>query len=186
MTFPILETSNLVLNEITKNDVGSVYELFSNNEVTKYYDLDSFKSSKEADELIKMVRTRFTKSLGIRWAIRQKGTEKCIGTCGFNSWNEKSHSSTIGYDLNKEHWGKGITTEALYGIVESAFNGKLSCNNINRIQADTVLGNLASEAVLMKLGFKEEGILRQSGYWKNSYHDLKCFSLLRNEFNKKI
>lgn len=186
MKFPILETNKLVLNEIIQNDIEALYELFSNDEVTKYYDLESFQSLQQAEDLIKLVKTRFTKSLGIRWAIRLKGTEKCIGTCGFNSWNQKSHSATIGYDLNKEHWGKGITSEALYGIIQTAFNGMLPCNNINRIQADTVPGNFASEAVLKKLGFKEEGILRQSGYWKNSYHDLKCFSLLRNEFNIKI
>ncbi len=43
-------------------------------------------------------------------------------------------------------------------------------------------GNFASEAVLSKVGFKEEGLLRESGYWKGRYHDLKCFGLIRSEY----
>jgi len=40
----------------------------------------------------------------------------------------------------------------------------------------------ASEYLLLKVGFKEEGLRRQSGYWKGQFHDLKCFGLIRSEF----
>jgi ribosomal-protein-alanine N-acetyltransferase len=50
------------------------------------------------------------------------------------------------------------------------------------VQADTIPGNQASEALLRRLGFQEEGLRRGAGYWKNSFHDLKCFGLLRTEF----
>lgn len=43
-------------------------------------------------------------------------------------------------------------------------------------------GNQASEALLRKLGFKEEGLRRDSGFWKGCFHDLKCFGLLNTEF----
>ena len=77
--------------------------------------------------------------------------------------------------------GKGYVTDAVNCIVKVAFEDKLPCS-IHRVQADTVLGNAASEAVLLKVGFKEEGIRRQSGYWKNQFHDLKCFGLLKTEY----
>ena len=92
-------------------------------------------------------------------------------------------STTIGYDLNRKYWGQGIITEALIPIIQSAFAGMLPCGDINRIQADTVPGNIASEKVLKKLGFKEEGLRRQSGFWKNAFHDLRCFGLLKDEFH---
>lgn len=49
-------------------------------------------------------------------------------------------------------------------------------------QADTIPGNSASESLLRRLGFKEEGLRRECGYWKNKFHDLKCFGLLRTEY----
>ena len=166
MKFPLYETQRLLLDEIKTTDINSIFELFSNNEVTKYYDLDVFKYQVQSENLISLLNERFNKSLGIRWAIRVKDQNQCIGTCGFNSWNETFHSTTIGYDLNRDYWGKGYITEALFKIIDSAFSGNLACKQINRIQADTVPGNGASEAVLKKLGFKDEGVRRESGYWK--------------------
>ena len=63
-------------------------------------------------------------------------------------------------------------------ILKVDFTGLLPCGQLNRIQADTIPGNTASESLLFKLGFKEEGLRRESGYWKNTFHDLKCFALL--------
>jgi len=186
LIFPIISTKRLVLNEIQKEDNESIFELFSNEEVTKYYDLAAFQDMQQAENLITLVQSRFKDKLGIRWAIRMKDDGKLIGTCGFNSWNVPFRSTVIGYDVNRQYWGNGYITEALRHIVKMAFDGKLSCDNINRIQADTILGNVASEKVLLKLGFNEEGIRRQSAYWKNEYHDLKSFSLLRDEYAHEI
>lgn len=183
MKFPTLKTKRLLLNELCIDDTDSIYEIFSNEEVVKYYDLVSFNEINQAETLIKLFMSRFEKSQGIRWAIRIKDNNKCIGTCGFNSWSGPTRSAAIGYDINKKHWGQGIATEALNAVINSAFSGALPCENINRIQADTIPGNIASEKVLIKLGFKEEGLRRESGYWKNSFHDLKCYGLLKSEFN---
>ena len=151
--------------------------------MVRYYDVAAFTHPDQCDKLITLFHDRFRSDLGIRWGIFPKGGNKCIGTCGFNSWSVPMRSATIGYELNSSYWGNGITTEALSEIIRQAFDGNLACNIINRIQADTIPGNTASERVLQKLGFKEEGIRRQSGYWKGQYHDLKCFGLLKAEFN---
>jgi len=92
------------------------------------------------------------------------------------------HATTIGYDLNPQYWGEGIMTEALFSIITMIFSKSSPFGIFNRIQADTIPGNIGSEKVLLKLGFKNEGLRRQSGYWKNQYHDLNCFGLLCAEF----
>ncbi len=91
-------------------------------------------------------------------------------------------STVIGYDLLPQYWGKGFATEAVHRIVKQAFLGDLPCGAINRIQADTIPENLASESVLLKVGFLDEGIRRQSGYWKQQFHDLKCLGLIKSEY----
>jgi ribosomal-protein-alanine N-acetyltransferase len=183
MVVPLLQTQRLELTEISLDDRTAIFEIFSNEDVVKYYDLAPYKDPGQAEELIRLFSARLEQSAGIRWAIRLKGDNKCIGTCGFNSWSQAMSSATIGYDLNRTYWGQGIITEALIPIIQSAFIGVLPCGDINRIQADTVPGNIASEKVLRKLGFKEEGLRRQCGFWKNAFHDLKCFGLLKSEFH---
>jgi ribosomal-protein-alanine N-acetyltransferase len=87
-------------------------------------------------------------------------------------------NGSIGYDLKQSHWRQGLATEAVAKIVHAAFCGLLPCGRLHRIQADTVLGNVASERLLLRLGFKEEGIRRDAMYIRGSYWDMKCFGLI--------
>lgn len=182
MNFPALETTRLTLTALVEDDAQAIFELFSDVSVIQYYDLEAFNELSQATKLIALFQSRFSQGLGVRWAIRLKDTNQLVGTCGFNSWNANMKNAVIGYDLMSSHWGKGITTEAVHRIVQAAFAGELSCGKLNRIQGDTVLGNTASESLLLKVGFKEEGIRRQSGFWKSQFHDLKCFGLIQSDY----
>ena len=182
LNFPTLASERLVLNQLNEADKDAVFNLFSSPEVIEYYDLDAFKDAEQALDLINFFNRRFIEKSGIRWAIRLKNSNELIGTCGFNSWNSKMQNAVIGYDLLPTYWQQGYSTEAVKLIVKAAFDGGLPCDSIHRIQADTVTENIASEALLTKLGFEFEGIRRQSGFWKGQFHDLKCFGLLKPEF----
>ncbi|NQZ90146.1 MAG: GNAT family N-acetyltransferase [Colwellia sp.] len=184
MLFPVLKTNRLRFDELTQDDASSLFNLFSDNSVVEYYDLEAFTELTQARNLITFFNDRFKENSGIRWAIRLAETNQLIGTCGFNTWNPKMKNAVIGYDLLPKYWGNGYTTEAVHRIIQSAFLGELPCGALNRIQGDTVPGNSASESLLLKVGFKEEGIRRQSGYWKNQFHDLKCFGLLKPEYSE--
>lgn len=184
MPFPVLETNRLRLEKLSKEDSSSLFELFSDKAVVEYYDLEAFTELSQASNLIEFFNSRFEENSGIRWAIRLKESNKFIGTCGFNTWSPKMKNAIIGYDLLPKYWGKGFTTEAVHRIVKAAFLSELPCGKLNRIQGDTVPGNSASESVLLKVGFKEEGLRRESGYWKNQFHDLKCFGLIRSDYSE--
>ena len=184
MSFPELSSNRLTLTKIGASDLESVFELFSSPEVVKYYDLDVFSERAQAEKLVLLFESRYESLSGIRWGIRLKESGSLIGTCGFNSWSEKMRNATIGYDLKSEYWGQGITTEAVAEIIHAAFSGMLPCGPLHRIQADTIPGNVASEKVLVKLGFKEEGTRRECAYLKGVYHDMKCFGLLMYEFSE--
>ena len=184
MVFPSLETERLLLTELQPDDEKSIFTLFSNPAVVEYYDLEAFCEQHQATNLISLFKTRYEEKQGIRWAIRLKTTGQLIGTCGFNSWSSKMRNAVIGYDLLPEFWRQGYAFEAVHAIVKAGFSGVLACGELHRIQADTVPGNDASELLLYKLGFKQEGLRRECGFWKNKFHDLKCFGLLRSEFGE--
>ena len=183
MVFPSLETDRLLLTELCVDDEADLFNLFSNPSVVEYYDLDVFREHSQAANLISLFKSRYEEQQGIRWAIRLKSSGRLIGTCGFNSWSSKMRNAVIGYDLLPEFWRKGYSSEAVRAIINAGFAGILPCGELHRVQADTVPGNRASESLLRRLGFKEEGLRRECGYWKNKFHDLKCFGLLRSEFS---
>ena len=184
MSFPELISHRLRLNRINSSDVESIFDLFSSPAVVKYYDLEAFNERSQAESLVHLFEERYASSLGIRWAIRLKESDKLIGTCGFNSWSEKMRNASIGYDLKPKFWNRGISTEAISEIIHAAFSGLLPCGPLHRIQADTIPGNVASEKVLLKVGFKEEGTRRECAYLKGGFRDMKCYGLLRHEFSE--
>ncbi|MEM5511641.1 GNAT family protein [Pseudoalteromonas sp. AS84] len=184
MNFPELETARLILTSLSASDSEVLLNIYSDAEVVKFYDIEAYKSEAQSAKLIDFFNARFTENIGIRWAIRLKTTGKLIGTCGFNTWNQKMKNASIGYEIASEYWGCGFASEALHEVINAAFSNQLLFGELYRIQGDTMIGNLASESVLKKLGFKEEGIRRASGYWKNEFHDLRCYGLLKPEFKQ--
>jgi ribosomal-protein-alanine N-acetyltransferase len=172
----------LLLNAITSDDHRALFDIFSDVDVTRFNDVQTFASLEDAKWLEQFIQRRFRDEVGIRWAIRLKDApRKLIGTVGFNAWMRHNHCGEIGYDLLRFYWGRGFMTEALQPVIAFGFS-QLA---LNRIEADVMVGNHASAQVLAKLGFTEEGVLRQRGCWKGAFHDLRIFSLLREDIIKK-
>ncbi len=182
MHFPTFTSDRLTLNPIDSRDIDDLFALFSQAEVLRFYDISRFSQRAQAEQLLQFFQQRWQDGSGIRWAIRMQGSQQLIGTCGFNSWNRKSFAAGIGYELSQAYWGQGIASEAVSLMLQAGFNGQLPFGTVHRIQADVVPGNTASEKLLTKLGFKQEGIRRHAGFWDDKFHDLKCFGLIKPEF----
>ncbi len=106
--FPRLETDRLVLRELTSADSHDLFQIFSNSEVTCYYDLATFTQMQQAVELIDRFRQRYERQIGLRWALALKEDPGgVVGTCGYNIWIQSSHRSVLGYDLARGRWGQG-------------------------------------------------------------------------------
>ncbi|MEZ4673869.1 MAG: GNAT family protein [Caldilineaceae bacterium] len=174
--FPEIETDSLILREIMPEDSEAIYAIFSDAEVTRYYDLVTMKRREEADELIDFFDQRFETESMIRWGITRKSDDVVIGTCGYVLLHR--HRGEIGYDLLRSEWRKGIMTEAIDAIVDFGFSGM----GLQRIEALVMPENVASAKLLRKLGFAEEGTLRDYDHFKGAFHDMRCFSLLKQEY----
>ena len=182
--FPNLQTRRLSLRAFRPEDAQAVFESLSQEVTTRYINRGPMQSLQDAQELVKIRGSLFERGLGIRWAIvlREK-TDYVIGSCGFYKLDKGNRSVEIGYDLHPAYWRQGIMTEVLSTVIDFAYSGDFFFP-VNRIQAVTYLDHAASIGLLKKLGFQEEGIRREAGYWKDQYHDLRSFSLLRRDWIK--
>lgn len=175
--FPQIETENLILREIKPSDAEAIFQFFSDEQVIRYHDVGAFTSVVQAEILSDRWSERFRNQRGIRWGIAKKDDDIIIGTCGYGQWIKQYFRAEIGYELSKTHWRKGIMTEGLTAVVKFGFEKM----ELNRIEATVMMENIASMRLLEKLGFQEEGILRKYGFWKGGFHDLKLFSLLKED-----
>jgi ribosomal-protein-alanine N-acetyltransferase len=171
-----LETQNLRLRELAAADSPAVFRIFSDPEVTRYYDFDTFSTSEQASDLIHRQAQRFERGEALRWGITQTADNIVIGTIGLIV-NQSNATGGLGYDLGQPYWRHGIMSEALSIVIRYGIRSV----NLNRLQALVMPGNEASAKLLAKLGFTEEGTLRQYAFFKGRYQDLRCFSLLRED-----
>ena len=173
----MLETSRLVLRELCPADQAGILALYSNPEVSRVSEMATLANPGQAARVLDAFQAEFKNGVGIRWAIILRETNRLAGVCGIG-WYPLNRSALFSYDLNQDYWNRGLMTEAGLAVVKRTFEQ----TDTNRITATTVVDNLRSMRVLQKLGFQEEGTLRDWAFWKGEFKDLRCFSLLRRDF----
>jgi ribosomal-protein-alanine N-acetyltransferase len=186
--FPTIKGQYLTLRALTIEDVPAVFDIFSRDEVTEHYDCYSYLHESQASEQVRKWMASYIdfhegKDLkGFRWAIAfSNNPAKLIGTCGIHRVSAHNKSFDIGYELHPKVWGRGIATQAISALVDYCFNQHFPFK-VNRITAMTDVVSPRSISVLSKLGFQQEGILRESEYWKDRFNDSRLFSLLRRDW----
>ena len=176
--FPVLETERLVLREITPEDAGDLYRIFSDEEAMRYWSCRPFTSSRQAEGLIESMAQAFQQGAGIHWAITWRDEGRLIGKCGYNEWRKAHRRGDISYIIARDQWGKGLVSEALAAILKYGFNQM----NLHSIEAGVTPGNDGSTRMLQRLGFRLEGHLKESFLVEDTFVDSLIYSLLRQDY----
>jgi ribosomal-protein-alanine N-acetyltransferase len=177
--FPVLETSRLVLREIMAADAPSLMAFYADPEHMQWYGIEPFSDLAAAEARIRMLAAmRAQPNPATPWGITLKEDGRFVGTCGLFAWNRKWRKCSVGYELVKEAQGLGFMQEALTAALSWGFR----VMELNRIEAQVHPKNERSIGLLRRLGFAEEGRLREAAFWGNQYHDMLQYSLLRAEW----
>ena len=172
--FPILETERLILRELIEDDAQGILNCFSNEDVLRYYGQNPLTDLEQVKNIIRNFSNNYKEKRGIKWGIERKETEGIIGTIGFHDWSSEHKRAEIAYALLPEYWGNGYATEAVLKVVSYGFTEL----ELTRIGAVVFTENKASNALLEKLGFEKEGVLKNYMYQNNVPYDTNVYSLL--------
>jgi RimJ/RimL family protein N-acetyltransferase len=166
---------SIVLRTIHPHELDNVYELISSiNKKGPYWHLAIQSSS----EFIKDFQQNGFWSMDEgRMLILNKDGEYVGEILYFRGLDYQS-GYEVGYELfDQQFSGKGYMTEALLLFCSYMF----SIRPINRIQVNAMEGNTASCKVAEKCGFTYEGTMRRATFHNGQYHNLRLYSLLREE-----
>jgi [ribosomal protein S5]-alanine N-acetyltransferase len=178
-TFPVLATERLVLREITLADAASLYGIFSDRDLMRFYDCEPLTSIGEMQDLIQRFASWLEERSGLRWGLALKSDpDTLIGTCGLFAWDTRDHSATLGYELSPDYWGRGLMSEAVRAVVAYGYGGL----GLERICAAVVVGNDASARLLERLFFRKEGVTARAQHVNGSLVDVADYALLRTEW----
>lgn len=178
--FPILETKRLILREMQPEDVNALLKLFGNSAVVQFINMQPIKTIAQANEWLKWMGGFFAAKDGLRWGITLKEDHSFVGSAGLHSWNREAHYAEIGCDIAHPFWGNRYGQETMRELIEFGWQQM----KLNRIEADVIQGNTRSIHVLKKLGFKQEGVLRQKILKGGKYYDVHIFGLLRCDYQE--
>ena len=92
-----------------------------------------------------------------------------------------AQSCTFGYWIGKPFARLGYMTEAVHGACGFSFDHL----RLHRVEAATLPHNTASQGVLRKSGFREEGLARSYLKIDGKWQDHRLFALLRDEYDPR-
>ncbi|MBC8099641.1 MAG: GNAT family N-acetyltransferase [Armatimonadetes bacterium] len=177
--FPILTTPRLCLRQLQTHDAEALFDTFSDAEVMRFHGQPVQQTLEDTHAWLTKVETRYAQRDAIRWGITLPADDRVIGTCSFHRFDEGYYRVETGYDLNRAYWRQGIMLEAMAVVLAYGFEAL----RLHRIEAVINIANDASHALLLKLGFTYEGVLRQRGKRGDTFEDQHFFGLLTHEWH---
>lgn len=109
-------------------------------------------------------------------ALNSGGT--LIGDCGIHVLESDSRLVELGITIAPEYQSRGYASEALVGVLDLLFTRL----DKHRVTASVDPRNLASIALMARIGMRKEGHLVQSLWFNDSWADDVVFAMLATEF----
>ncbi|MFT3983374.1 MAG: GNAT family N-acetyltransferase [Lachnospiraceae bacterium] len=170
----VIETKELALRELTRNDFLQWYQILSDQETMQYYPrvFDMDKTRGWIDWSLDSYK-RYGFGL---WAIILKDTNQFIGDCGItmqNIYGDGNLFPEIGYHVDKRFWCKGYASQAAKACLRYAYEN----TDYNEIFCYQKWTNIPSKKVAEKIG-----MLLRKEYPDGKNTKTSVYSITRAEY----
>lgn len=182
MTFH-LETTRLVLKPHTLANAEKLNAWENDPELLYYNDDQPEDRTRESLEDTRTFLERIAQagegSRILHFAIHLKENDELIGNGMVGFIDRYNRSCRLGITIGeKRYWGAGLGREALAVVIDYCFE----MLGMNRIGAEVYAFNQRSVRLFESLGFRREGVIRQSVWKSGSFSDEYVYGLLRDEW----
>lgn len=160
------------------DDVEPLYAMYSDPEVMRYWSRPPMTSRAEAEAQLARYAEGFARREALTWTVTTRDDDTLVGTCALFHLDPMHRRAEIGYALHPRHQGRGLAREAATLLLDWSF-GALGPH---RVEADIDPRNLASRGLLLRLGFRSEGLLRERYLVAGEISDTEWFGLLAREW----
>ena len=173
-----LSTPRLTLRAPRRGDEPDLFAIHADPAVMRYFSEPPWTDPDRPARQIDEDAGRFEREESFRFAIVLNETGRQIGNCSLHALHRQNRRAEIGYALARSHWGCGYMHEALQALLGFAFGDR----DLHRLEADIDPRNAASAASLTRLGFREEGLLRERWIVDGAVSDSALYGLLRRDW----
>jgi RimJ/RimL family protein N-acetyltransferase len=158
------------LRAIEEEDLEKLHELFWDPEVTRFLSAVWPESTHGTREWWERMRGGSDQAV---FAVETTAGH-FLGGAGLHEISASSRTAMLGIWLAREHWGQGFGTDAVRTLCRFGF-GEM---NLRRITLHVYANNPRGIRAYQKVGFVEEGRLRQDHFVDGGYVDTVVMGLL--------
>jgi ribosomal-protein-serine acetyltransferase len=166
------------LRLLTERDVAELYALISANRehLAPWMPWAARQSLADTRAFVRTTRRQFAENNGFQMAIVRDGS--IAGVVGFHAISWPNRATTIGYWLAEDAQGRGTMTDAVRALVDHAFTAW----GLNRVEIRAAVENVRSRAIPQRLGFREEGTIRQAERVGERFVDHVVYGMLATDW----
>ena len=122
-----------------------MFKYASDKESTQFMRFPTHQSIQDSKDIINIWVKESANPAFYNWAIVCKECNELIGSIGLVDVNEFHLLAEVGYILRRDHWRKGLATEALSTVIRFCFerlgmNRLESCHSIENPASGRVMG----------------------------------------------
>ena len=137
---------------------------------------DTERTLEETREFIQELRQGFADGSGLAAGIWYN--DQLAGFVDSQRIVTRHKKTEIGYWLGTSFEGKGIMTRACRAIIGYNFDEL----GLNRIEVECAADNIQSRRIPERLGFAQEGVIRQAAWLNDRFVDHALYGLLADEW----
>lgn len=141
--------------------------------------VDSMDSHTQYHSIIPIWLRQFADNNGFNLGIRYKG--HLVGSIGLHQIDWRNLQTSIGYYLGEGFQGKGIMTRAVQAVLNYVFFDL----HLHRVEIRCGENNFKSRAIPERLGFIQEGIIRDGENLYGHFHHLIVYGMLEKDWRRE-
>ncbi|MGR3806969.1 GNAT family N-acetyltransferase [Pasteurella testudinis] len=179
MKTELIVNADIVLRQLQESDAKSVFAAIDQNRVHLGRWLPFVNWTQQVDDSLEFIRSLKKRKAEQVFKIVYRG--EFAGLIGFNALDSGNLKLEIGYWLIERLQKRGIITRSTAVLVDYA----LTDLQMNRVQINCAVGNVASRNVPQRLGFRLEGIQRDGILLADgAFVDCEIYSMLKREWKR--
>ena len=173
-----LRTERLVLDALAEEDLPALIALagdraIADTTISVPHPLDA----DGARQWLSRLQAAMADGSAASFAVREHAGPRLIGMVSLRSIDREHEEAELSVWIGTPFWGRGYATEAARAVVTHAFDAL----RLNRLIAHHMVRNPAAGHMLAKLGFRQEGLLRERVKKWGVYEDVALMALLRRD-----
>jgi aminoglycoside 6'-N-acetyltransferase len=181
--FSRLLTERLVIRRFEPADVEAFAAYRSDPDVARHQGWKAPYAREEAERFVESLRGVSPGAAGpwFQFAVALAPAGPLIGDCALRCGRRDPRQAELGFTIAKRHQGQGLAAEAVAAVLRYAFTTLA----LHRVVSYTDVRNAPARRLLERVGFRREGLLRESLWSHGEWASELLYAQLEVEWQRR-